>query len=252
MLMSVLETTKTDYFDRCLESEQQDTCSRLRWSRGSVLSFRTQVRGVQTRPKPLDFSGQKKILSAPSFRGEVKPSVPCRRFTSCKKIAECYVEVGHFQANLIGYFSPMQFHLWLLGSLEDDQWRRLEHSKNKKVHKHLHLWPLGPHRRRLAVRAGTSKGSTISQYGCSTFGALATEAQQKEEEEEEDTCSVFRTRFVDILTDDWDILTVSPISYFFFFLYFAYSFSYFVLALPLYVLYVMGLLLPLLIRPYSG
>ena len=50
--------------------------------------------------------------------------------------------------------------------------------ENKKVHKHLHLWPLGPHRRRLAVRAGTSKGSTITQYGCSTFGTLATEAQQ--------------------------------------------------------------------------
>ena len=49
--------------------------------------------------------------------------------------------------------------------------------ENKKVHKHPHLWPLGPHRRRLAVRAGTSKGSTISQYGCRTFGVLATEGQ---------------------------------------------------------------------------
>ena len=56
--------------------------------------------------------------------------------------------------NSSAIFSPMYFHLW----------RKLEHSKNKKVHKHLHLWPLGPHRRRLAVRSGTSKGSTISQY----------------------------------------------------------------------------------------
>ena len=54
---------------------------------------------------------------------------------------------------------------------------KVETFENKNVHKHLHLWPLGPHRRRLAVRAGTSKGSTISQYGCSTFGALATEAK---------------------------------------------------------------------------
>ena len=39
-----------------------------------------------TRPKPLDFSGRKKeILSTPSFGGEVKPSVPCRRFTACKR-----------------------------------------------------------------------------------------------------------------------------------------------------------------------
>ena len=49
--------------------------------------------------------------------------------------------------------------------------------ENKKVRKHLHLWPLGPHRRRLAVRTGTSKGSIISQYGCKTFGELATKAQ---------------------------------------------------------------------------
>ena len=27
----------------------------------------------------------KKILSTPSFRGEVKPSVPCRSFTACKR-----------------------------------------------------------------------------------------------------------------------------------------------------------------------
>ena len=58
--------------------------------------------------------------------------------------------------------------------------------ENKNVHKHLHLWPLWHHRRRLAVRAATSKGSTVSQYGRSTFGALATEAQYKEEEGEEE------------------------------------------------------------------
>ena len=77
--------------------------------------------------------------------------------------------------------------------------------ENKKVHKHLHVWPLGPHRRRLAVRAETSKGSTISKYGCSTFGALATEAQQKEEEEEEEetTCliSMFPWLFVCLLSN---------------------------------------------------
>ena len=62
--------------------------------------------------------------------------------------------------------------------------------ENKKVHKHLHLWPLGPHRRKLAVRAGKSKGSTISQYGCGTFGALATEGQYKEEEEEREVKAI--------------------------------------------------------------
>ena len=32
------------------------------------------------------------------------------------------------------------------------------------------------------MRSGMSKNSTINQYGCSTFGALTTEAQYKEEE----------------------------------------------------------------------
>ena len=39
---------------------------------------------VQTRPKPSDFQGEK-FLSTPSFGGEVKPSVPCRRFAACKR-----------------------------------------------------------------------------------------------------------------------------------------------------------------------
>ena len=63
--------------------------------------------------------------------------------------------------------------------------------ENKTILKNLHLWPLGPHRRRLAVRSGTYKGSTISQYGCSTFGALATEAQWKEEEVVNVKCHCF-------------------------------------------------------------
>jgi hypothetical protein len=45
------------------------------------------------------------------------------------------------------------------------------------------------------VRAGTSKGSTINQYGCSTFGALATEAQQQEEKF---ICMFVETRFVSV------------------------------------------------------
>ena len=39
---------------------------------------------VQTQPKPSDFQGEK-ILSTPYFGGEVKPSVPCRRFAACKR-----------------------------------------------------------------------------------------------------------------------------------------------------------------------
>ena len=54
---------------------------RIRWSRGSVLAFSTQVRGF----KLSDFFSGEKILSAPSFVGEVKPSVPCRRFAASKR-----------------------------------------------------------------------------------------------------------------------------------------------------------------------
>jgi len=57
---------------------------RLRWSRGSVLAFGTQVRGFAPRRSRRIFRA-KKILSAPSFGGDVKPLVPCRSFTACKR-----------------------------------------------------------------------------------------------------------------------------------------------------------------------
>jgi hypothetical protein len=44
------------------------------------------------------------------------------------------------------------------------------------------------------VKVGTSKGSTISQHGCSTSGALATGALQKEEEEEEEESKALITK----------------------------------------------------------
>ena len=52
-------------------------------SRGSVLAFSTQVRGFKPGRSRRIFKAEK-ILSAPSFGGEVKPSVPCRKFTACK------------------------------------------------------------------------------------------------------------------------------------------------------------------------
>src|SRR5215470_19410872 len=56
----------------------------LPWSRGSVLAFSTQVRGFKPG-RSLRIFRAKKILSTPSFGGEVKPSVPCRRFAACKR-----------------------------------------------------------------------------------------------------------------------------------------------------------------------
>jgi hypothetical protein len=57
------------------------------WSRGSVLTFGTQVRGFKSGRSLRIFKGEK-ILSTPSFGGEVKPSVPCRRFAVCKRSLE--------------------------------------------------------------------------------------------------------------------------------------------------------------------
>jgi hypothetical protein len=53
---------------------------RLQWSSGLVVSMLASGTQVQTRL----FSGEK-ILSMPSFGGEVKSSVPCRRFAACKR-----------------------------------------------------------------------------------------------------------------------------------------------------------------------
>jgi len=50
----------------------------------SVMAFTTQVRGFKPGRSRRIFKDEK-ILSTPSFGGEVKPSVPCRRFAAWKK-----------------------------------------------------------------------------------------------------------------------------------------------------------------------
>jgi hypothetical protein len=64
---------------------KQEAGARLRWSRGSVLPLKYPSLRVEIRPKPSGFFRVKKILSTPSFEGEVKPSVPCRRFAGHKR-----------------------------------------------------------------------------------------------------------------------------------------------------------------------
>ena len=76
---------------------------RLRCSRGSVLAFVSQVRGFKPERSRWIFQGEK-ILSTPSFGGEVKPSVPCRRFTVCKRSLNVTWKSGIFQAKFSGHF----------------------------------------------------------------------------------------------------------------------------------------------------
>ena len=74
-----------------------------------------------------------KILSTPSFGGEVKPSVPCRRFTACKRSLNLLGSRN--LGKITGQISRPQFHLSLLGSLA-----------SLRTYRHL------------AARVGTSKG----------------------------------------------------------------------------------------------
>ena len=58
----------------------------------------------------------KKILSMPSFGGEVKLSVPCRRFAACKRSLNLRGSQNLGKITT-GHLSRPQFHLSLLGSL---------------------------------------------------------------------------------------------------------------------------------------
>ena len=79
---------------------------RLWWSRGSMLAFSTQVHGFKPGRSRRIFKG-KKILSTPSFGGEVKPSVPCRRFTAYKRTLECTWRSAYLRQNCRSSFSPI-------------------------------------------------------------------------------------------------------------------------------------------------
>ena len=68
----------------CLKANSNGLESRLQWSSGWHAGLWYPSSRVQTRLKPSDFLGEK-ILSMPSFGGEVKPSVSCRRFAACKR-----------------------------------------------------------------------------------------------------------------------------------------------------------------------
>ena len=108
------------------------TLQRLRWSRGSVLAFSTQVRGFKPGRSRRIFRA-KKILGTPSFGGEVKTSVPCRRFVACKRSLN--LRGSQNLGKITGQISRPQFHLSLLGSLA-----------SLRTYRHL------------AANVGTSKG----------------------------------------------------------------------------------------------
>jgi hypothetical protein len=102
---------------------------RLRWPRGSVLAFGTQVRGFAPDRSRRIFRA-KKFLSTPSFGGEVKPSVPCRSFTACKRSLNVMWK-STFRQNFRTFFFAYSFTFrrWVLSrgvTRGDAWWRKLE------------------------------------------------------------------------------------------------------------------------------
>ena len=97
IVICVLSGSGIIFFSHCL-------VKRLRWSRASVLAFGTQVRGFKPGRSRRIFMAEK-ILSTPSFGGEVKPSVPCRRFAACKRSPK-FRWKSEFRQNYRTNFSP--------------------------------------------------------------------------------------------------------------------------------------------------
>jgi len=128
-----------DIIDHCVGWHE-----RLRWSRGSVLAFGTPVRGFAPGRSRRIFRAIK-IISTPSFGGEVKPSVPCRSFTACKRSLNVTWKSAFRQNSrtFLAYSSTFRE----LGALA---W--------------WHAW------RRLVAKVGTSNPDrTISLEGCSAW-----------------------------------------------------------------------------------
>ena len=111
-----------------LSSQEYSHYVRLRWSRDSVLAFGTQVRGFAPGRSRRIFRA-KKILSTSSFGGEVKPSVPCRSFTACKRSLNVTWKSAFRQNYRTFLAHSSTFRRWVLsrgGTHGDAWWLKLE------------------------------------------------------------------------------------------------------------------------------
>ena len=98
------------------------------WSRGERAGLWYPSSRVQTRPKPLDFPGEK-ILSAPSFGGEVKPSVPCSKLTARKRTQK-WRGSRHFRQNSRKFLAHSSTFARVVSDVRDTWWRELERSNH--------------------------------------------------------------------------------------------------------------------------
>jgi hypothetical protein len=115
--------------DICKKKTKVSASRRLRWSRGSLLAFGTQIRGFAPVRSRRIFKA-KKLLSTPSFGEEVKPSVPCRSFTACKRSLNVTCK-STFRLNFRTFLAHSStFRRWVLSCGDtrgDAWWRKLEH-----------------------------------------------------------------------------------------------------------------------------
>jgi len=93
-----------------------------------ILDFGTQVRGF-TPGRSRRIFRAKKILSTPSFGGEVKPSVPCRSLTACKRSLNVTCKSAFRQNYRTFLAHSYTFRRWVLSRGDtrgDAWWRKLE------------------------------------------------------------------------------------------------------------------------------
>jgi hypothetical protein len=93
-----------------------------------MLAFGTQVRGFAPGRSGRIFRTEK-ILSTPSFGGEVKPSVPCRSFTACKRSLNVSWKSTFRQNSRTFLAHSCTFRRWVLSRGDtrgDTCWRKLE------------------------------------------------------------------------------------------------------------------------------
>jgi hypothetical protein len=131
-----------------------------------VLPSRTQIRGFKPGRSRQDFQGEK-ILSTPSFGGEVNPLVPCYRFVACKRTLNV-TWISAFRQNYRPTFSPTVPPF------------------ATRISRVVWTW------RHLAAKVGTSKtGSHNKPTGCSESGAYAS---GPDDDDDDDTCSVVQDK----------------------------------------------------------
>ena len=106
-VMEMIRLMKYDTIEtaRTQTNTRYTLLKRIRSSRGSVLDFGTQVRGFKPGRSRRNFQAEK-ILSTPSFGREVKPFVPCRRFTACERSLNVTWKSGIFRQNSLAISRP--------------------------------------------------------------------------------------------------------------------------------------------------